>query len=143
MTAEESLEQLFDHLHTINRAIRSGAHIEGVAPITRVQWMILRHLHHKPGSTIGELAQRLDVKPSTMSQMLDRLEKVNLISRSKSAEDSRIRHVSLTATAEGMMHTMWAASRSRLQNAFDQFAPDEQQHLLTLLGRLAGNVTNG
>jgi DNA-binding MarR family transcriptional regulator len=134
------LERLFESLQVINRALRAGSLAEGGWNITRVQWMILRHIRKHSDCTIGELAERLDVRPSTMSQMLDRLEKVDLVMRVPSPTDARVKQIRLTEKGHQVIRQVESVWLSRLRAPFAELTDEEQGMLVELLGKLAANV---
>ncbi|WP_081841383.1 MarR family winged helix-turn-helix transcriptional regulator [Alicyclobacillus macrosporangiidus] len=137
MAGEMSLEVLFEDLQKVNRALRTGSLRQGDLQITRVQWMILRTLRKRPGCPIGQLAEKLDVRPSTMSQMLDRLEKMGWIVRRIGSADSRVRTVDLTPEGERVIRTVESTWLSRLRRPFEMLSEEERVQLVTLFHKLA------
>ncbi|MCY0875492.1 MAG: MarR family transcriptional regulator [Firmicutes bacterium] len=121
----------------INRQLRSGAMAQGGHQVTRLQWQILRYVRHKEGCTIGQLAAHMDVRPSTMSQMLDRLEKQNWVVRTQSTQDSRVRQIALTDEGRALMHTVEMLRQDSLSPALQTLTAQEQETLIDLLTRVA------
>ncbi|MCL6633025.1 MAG: MarR family transcriptional regulator [Alicyclobacillus herbarius] len=145
MTREDDarLERLFESFQAVNSALRKGSLAQGGVNITRVQWMILRHVHKHPGCMVGELAERLNVRPSTMSQMLDRLEKVGYVQREAAEADSRIKQVRLTELGQqgiGQVESIWL---TRLRQPFARLTAEEQDQLTHLMSKLARFVHEG
>ncbi|WP_067932320.1 MarR family winged helix-turn-helix transcriptional regulator [Alicyclobacillus kakegawensis] len=134
------LERLFEAFQVVNRALRKGSLAQGGFNITRVQWMILRHAHRHPGCTVGELAERLDVRPSTMSQMLDRLGKVGYLQREAAPEDSRVKRVHLTELGQQVIREVESIWLTRLSQPFADLTAAEQAQLVELMERLAQSV---
>ena len=64
---------------------------------------------------IGDLAETLNLVPSSMTELLDRAESAGLVERVASPEDGRVTHV--RSTAEG---------RLRLGNAFRELADERR-----------------
>ena len=121
----------------INRHLRSSALQQNGQQITRVQWMILRNLKRTEHCTIGQLAERMNVRPSTMSQMLDRLEKEHWVTRSSAPDDSRVRLVQLTEQGLSFVHSVETIWQERLVAPFMTLTPHEQTTLVELLHKLA------
>ncbi|HMM19169.1 MAG TPA: MarR family transcriptional regulator [Selenomonadales bacterium] len=141
MAHYEMIEHFFSLIQTINRHVRAGQFDQGKHSdflITRVQWMILRYLRRHPGRTIGQLADHLNVRSSTMSQMIDRLEKVGLAYRSTGTTDARARVVSLTDEGINTIHQIEGRFIEALSAPFDELSPEEQRTLVGLLGKLTG-----
>lgn len=63
---------------------------------TRVQWVALYYLGSGSGISQKELADKMDIKESSIVRLIDRMEKEGLLNRSKSTEDRRITHLVLT-----------------------------------------------
>lgn len=99
------------------------------AGLTSRQYLLLLILESSPLRTemrVGELAETLNLVPSSMTELLDRAESAGLVERVGSAHDGRVTQV--RSTAEG---------RRRLRNAFRELA-DERRVLagtaIALLG---------
>jgi DNA-binding MarR family transcriptional regulator len=70
--------------------------------ISSSQWGVLRALHRAEGEGVGalrltDLCDRLLVRPPSVTGVVDRLQRIGLIARAKSAEDQRVKMVRLTA----------------------------------------------
>lgn len=137
MDRREKFDRLQVALQTINRSIRGGFFEQGAHPITRVQWMILQILWRRGDCTIGELAELMDVRSSTMSQMVDRLEKADLAHRTQSPSDSRSRLVALTDEGRSLIRRVQSAWMQKLAEPLEKLSEDEQVGLILLLEKLA------
>ncbi|CAG7645322.1 hypothetical protein PAESOLCIP111_04920 [Paenibacillus solanacearum] len=137
METREMLEHFVTYLQTINRHMRSKAFDQQESPLTRVQWLLLRHLYRKGPCTIGQLAVHLDVRSSTMTQMIDRLEKANFVYRVSSQPDARVRMVGLTEEGNSIIHRTESEWAETLSDAFDQFDAEERQQFLQYMQRLS------
>jgi DNA-binding MarR family transcriptional regulator len=140
----DAVERLADSLQAIQRYLRrhQGARA-GQQALTRVQWMILRQLARSGETTIGQLAEQLDVRPSTMSQMLDRLELTGLVVRRPDIRDGRSRIVRLTTAGEQAVRTLRDVRLKLLEGPFQQLTDEEQTALVNLLGKLASLLPKG
>ena len=74
-------------------------------------------------STVGELAERLQLAQSTVTELVDRAADAGLLRRSQSSQDARITHVHLTR--EGERRLLCAArrleeSRRALRDALEE-----------------------
>ncbi|MCL6625267.1 MAG: MarR family transcriptional regulator [Alicyclobacillus shizuokensis] len=97
-------------------------------------------MYRHPGCTVGELAERLDVRPSTMSQMLDRLEKVGYVQRELAPEDSRVKRVHLTELGQQVVRQVESIWLTRLSRPFARLTASEQEQLVELMEKLAQSV---
>lgn len=130
-------ERFLSAFWRIHRRLRAGTLSQEGYQITRVQWLILRQLKRTEECTIGQLADRMEVRPSTMSQMLDRLEKERWIERVASIEDSRVRLIRLTESGRSFIRSVEGLWRDRLSPALAVLTEKEQATLVDLLARVA------
>ena len=78
-------------------------------------------------ATIGQLAERLALKPHTVSELVDRLEARSLIERQTSEDDRRKVHLIVAAKAELLLEAPSATHREEIRRI--------KPLLLELLGR--------
>lgn len=64
--------------------------------ITYPQYLVLNVLWEEDGRSIGSIANRLDLDPSTITPLVKRLEAAALVTRTRAREDERSVWVSLT-----------------------------------------------
>jgi DNA-binding MarR family transcriptional regulator len=64
--------------------------------ITYPQYLVIAVLTEKDGQTIGEIADRLGLEPSTITPLVKRLEQAGLLARRRNPEDEREVKVSLS-----------------------------------------------
>jgi DNA-binding MarR family transcriptional regulator len=72
-------------------------------------------------STVTELAERLQLAQSTVTELVGRAEETGLVKRERSADDGRIAHLRLTEEGERrLLQAMSsnASERSALRDAF-------------------------
>lgn len=109
--------------------------------VTPVQAHVLLYLQRHGGRVPqNELTDYLQVKPSTMGGVLDRMEEKGLVCRSVSGSDARRRLIHLTEKG--------AEQQALLQQSFLDvekvmalgFTPAEREALLALLNRVLQNL---
>jgi DNA-binding MarR family transcriptional regulator len=140
MENNELLHSFVMNIQSINRYLRSMGSDQAEHTVTRVQWMLLRHLQRNGGCTIGELAEHLDVRSSTMSQMIDRLEKNGMVYRTSIQKDARIKTVVLSEKGREIIQErekLWVDS---LAQPFDSFSTEEKETLLRLMDKLVCHI---
>jgi DNA-binding MarR family transcriptional regulator len=140
MVDKAQLEIFTTHLQKVNRYLRCKTFDNEERSITRVQWLLLRYLYRKPDRTIGQLAAHLDVRQSTMSQMLDRLEKVDLIVRRTDSQDARIKLVELTTAGISFIHQTEETWMEALAEPFANFTAQERHSLVNLMEKLSQHL---
>lgn len=67
--------------------------------VTYPQYLVLNILWEEDGQTIGGIASRLALEPSTITPLIKRLESAGLVTRRRSPDDERLVHVHLTTAA--------------------------------------------
>ena len=89
--------QLCFRLYTAAR-LTTGAYHPYLAPlgITYPQYLVLLVLWENDSLPVNDIAHRLMLETNTITPLLQRMEKVALVKRTKGKEDSRQRIVSLT-----------------------------------------------
>lgn len=142
MNNQEVFELFAAHLQKINRHIRNSKSGLDLKHITRVQWLLLRRLKRKEGCTIGQLADYLNVRSSTMSQMIDRLEKANLVIRENTSDDARVKNVLLTEEGEQLIRQSEDLWIRELSVPFEHFTDEERIQLTSLMEKLVNHLPN-
>jgi len=137
MTQDADITAFAEALQRITRYVRSRTFEDQNRLVTRVQWVLLRTIFRHPGLTVGQLAQRIDVRQATMSQMLDRLEKSSYVERRPSEHDARIKSVFLTKEGNSLIERLEGEWRDSLEAPFARFSPAERRNLVGLMQRLA------
>jgi DNA-binding MarR family transcriptional regulator len=61
----------------------------GLEGITSEHWRVLRHLADGAGHTMGEIAERLEMNPPTLTKLIDKMVGKSLVQRAAGPEDSR------------------------------------------------------
>jgi len=84
----------------------------GLDGVTSDHWRVLRLLADAEGHTMGELAERLQMNPPTLTKLVDRMVGKSLVQRAADFEDSR--RVLVYATDAGL------ALLEELQGKVDQ-----------------------
>jgi DNA-binding MarR family transcriptional regulator len=113
----------------------------------RGQSMVLKALGGQNGLTNSALANLLCVRPATMTNMVNRLEKAGLVERRPDARDQRVSHVTLTEAGldlQDQVQQVWIDFEAQVFQGLDQGELDELRrvfgHIQSNLLQLADNV---
>jgi len=101
--------------------------------LTYPQYLALKALDEAGTLTIGGLAQRLALEPSTITPLIKRLEAAGFVSRTRGAKDERIVEVGLTDRGRTTVADSVCLGEALLTQS--AMSPAE---LMDLKGRLAG-----
>lgn len=101
--------------------------------LTYPQYLALKALDEAETLTIGGLAQRLGLEPSTITPLIKRLETAGFVSRARGARDERVVEVGLTDKGRGAV-----AESACLGEALMTQSAMTPAELMDLKGQLAG-----
>lgn len=105
--------------------------------VTVPQSGVMRVLQRRGALPIGTLAEKLFLKTSTVSGIIDRLERDGMVSRLRgNSGDRRVVHVSLTEQGLELATRLPSTSFDTLRRALDRLTPEEANGLLNTLNRL-------
>lgn len=97
--------------------------------LTPVQMMVMRYLHENPGLCLSDLAKNMSITSSTMSGIVDRMVKANLIVRERLESDRRTIKLSLTTYGEELWQQTNDA-RLQLLEPISNLPEEDILHLL-------------
>jgi DNA-binding MarR family transcriptional regulator len=101
--------------------------------LTMAQFDVLAHVGVSPGLTQQELADSLLVTKGNVCQLLDRMEKGDLIER---RSEGRANRVFLTEQGQELYDRVVPEHEDVIAAKFDGLTPSEQAQLLSLLRKL-------
>ncbi len=99
---------------------------------------VLAQLRPGASRSVGELVAATGQRPSTLTGVLDRLERKGLVRRSVNAADRRSFTIELTSAgvaAAARVHEAFAALDARIHDDLPATATDGFHHVLETLGR--------
>jgi DNA-binding MarR family transcriptional regulator len=107
------------------------------------QWGVLRNLHRAeheglPGLRLTDLSDRLLVRPPSVTGVVDRLERAELVVRDESPTDLRAKHVRLTPKGRHLVERVLTVHGAQMDSVLAGLSPPEQtelHRLLKLLGQ--------
>lgn len=101
--------------------------------------LLLMHLERAPLNRLSrvDLAQRLNVSPSTVTRMTAPLEKIGMVGRQSNPRDARLALVVLTEAGREAVTNARASLEQMAESVFrDRWTEEEIATLAALLGRL-------
>jgi DNA-binding MarR family transcriptional regulator len=105
----------------------------------RGQPRLLHVLWDQEGCTHSELAERLHVRPATVTKMLSRMQEAGFVERHKDAEDHRVSRVYLTAAGRDIQERVHQVWQQLEREALLGFSLEERATLYGLLARVRDN----
>lgn len=107
--------------------------------LTAPQILLLKSIHDRENDsvTIGEIAKDISLSQATVTTILDRLEKRELLFRERSATDKRKVHARLTDQGKRVLSDAPMPLQDQLAEAFNGLQDWEQAMILASLQRVA------
>ena len=108
----------------------------GPGGVTSDHWRVLRHLADEAGHTMGEIAERLEMNPPTLTKLIDRMVGKSLVQRAADPEDSRRVLVYVTDAGLAMLQELQSKvdqHHAALQSLLGERNARQLERLLTML----------
>jgi DNA-binding MarR family transcriptional regulator len=123
----------------LNRNLRKGLKRSGIN-ITR--WRVLAVLNDNGQMNMGQIVEKTIIEQSTVSRIVDQLEREGLARRQTSEEDSRIVEVALTRQGEKAFNEIFPMASKHQEQALQGFTSNEIEKLTHYLERIQNNITS-
>ncbi len=119
---DENVSEIEKYLRKIDHTIRKkGREIITDANITIPQFQALQILIHNESLTIGELSQKMALACSTITDLIDRMEKTELVIRRKSEKDKRVVIVEVLPKGHDILEKVLKKRRAYLKGKMADF----------------------
>ncbi len=132
---------LFVRLAHVSRA-RLAEALEGLG-LSPAEFAVLHHLAEAGASTQLALARALRIHPSNLVAVLDGLEAVGFLVRTRDPDDRRRHQVDLTTAGAAVMRRAQDAAREAERELLEPLGRSERAQLEALLRRLASHSCGG
>jgi DNA-binding MarR family transcriptional regulator len=131
-------EQIAANLSAIRRAMRKPLEAEfAKGDLTVPQTAVMRVVVREPGVMLKDLSRAVSLAHSTVSGIVDRLEKQGLIVRRPDAEDGRTTRIHPSAMVSDFLRKKTAAlSQGPLEAALEQATKEERSRIAEAIERL-------
>lgn len=104
--------------------------------LSLLQAYALTHLFFKGPIKISELCEHMQVSPGAASQMVDRLEKLEMVARTTDAKDRRVRKVVVLEKGERFVQESFTFSQGWLSYLPSNITPEQEAQITTVLSIL-------
>ena len=126
---------------------RAGARIasafgEEMRPLgaTLQIWRVLAALREKDGRRMGDLSQTTSIEVSTLTRLVDNMEKTGLVERRRDGADARVVALHVTAAGRRLTKRILPIAERYEQVALKGFSTQEAGLLKAALRRLYANM---
>jgi len=135
----EKHQELLIALRKVIRAIDlHSKHLSKTSGLTSPQLLIMLEIDKASGVNSSQVAKSVNLSAATVTNILDRLENKNLISRVRNTQDKRKVSLSLTENGKALLLNAPQALQEHFIENFSNLAEWEQSQLLSSMERLAG-----
>ena len=137
LEVDQVLEALV-YLYTESRRITKE--LARRAELTGPQLTVLKLLEGVGDLSLSELSDRIRAQNSTVTGIIDRMEREGLVARSRSTADRRVVHIRLTEKGAEIAREIAVEPMEIFRTAMDSLSPGEMRELLRLLTKVARRV---
>ena len=134
----EKHQELLIALRKVIRAIDlHSKHLSKTSGLTSPQLLIMLEIDKDSGINSSQVAKNVNLSAATVTNILDRLENKNLITRVRSTQDKRKVSLHLTDNGQALLQNAPQALQEHFIANFSSLAQWEQSQLLSSMERLA------
>lgn len=119
---------------------RASKRMVGRIGLTAPQRLAVRFIGRNQGLTLGTLAQLLHLHPGTVTGIVRRLEEEGLVRQTRDADDTRRRHLSLTAKGRRIDRTRKGTVEAAVRRAVGELSAREFTIASRAMDLLARNL---
>jgi DNA-binding MarR family transcriptional regulator len=111
--------------------------------VTVSQCYIMKELGRRGPLTMSALAEAMYLAVSTLTRVVDQLERRGRVTRRRSKDDRRVREVALTPAGAALLRTMEGRIRDSVRGVLDRLSPADRAGLLRGLRQLVRALGDG
>jgi len=108
--------------------------------LTQAQWRALGNLARNQGIRQAQLAEILEIRPITLTRLVDRLQAAGLVERRADPDDRRAQRLFLTDAAEPLIRNLWAQAASVRERAMAGLSAQQREQLIDTLVAMKANL---
>ncbi|WP_249168661.1 MarR family winged helix-turn-helix transcriptional regulator [Alkaliphilus sp. B6464] len=108
--------------------------------VTRVQWIALYYLGKEEVISQKELAEKMNIKESSVARLLDRMERDGLVERVKNENDKRVTNVRLTDKGKQYRIKLLPEGEEFEKLLYKNISDEEMKIFTTVLSKMVSNI---
>jgi len=110
------------------------------ADLTGPQLTVVKLLEQFGDLSLSELSDRIRAQNSTVTGIIDRMERENLVTRERSKEDRRVVYIKLTAKGRELAREIPIEPMEIFKGALESLSAQEMRDLMRIMSKLARRV---
>lgn len=128
---------------TVTASLKKEFVSAGVARVKPAYLGVLISLWRDDGPKVVDLGRSAGLEPSTMTGLLDRMERDGLVFRSADPNDRRVQRIFLTEAGREVRDPIRRVVEKTLEKVFDGISDDDISKTVHFLRRVLANVHGG
>ena len=145
MTKDEEIMGMLRKLNAMSRRSRPphavppppmGEMMPPPPPREHGRGRVLNMLRENGALSQKEIAEKLDIRPQSLSELLVKMESDGFISRRQDKDDKRVIVVALTEKGEEQLVVLRQANREHAEKLFSPLTDEEKDALIAILKKL-------
>lgn len=109
--------------------------------VTGEEWALLLILNTHETLSPRELSQRTLRDPTTVSRLIDRMERKGLVDRIRTREDRRIVDITMTAAGQVLFADLFQIAQALIHCSLEGIAPDDEERVVRVLKQMSENLS--
>ena len=127
----------------VTSALKKGFASAGVEQVKPAYLCALMSLWQEDGLKVIELSKRAGLEPSSMTGLLDRMERDGLVSRTMDPRDRRVLRINLTEIGQQLRESVLNVIDRVITEVFAGITEDDITHTKNLLRHVLANANEG
>ena len=124
----------------VTSALKKGFADAGVEKVRPAYLCVMMSLWKEDGLKVIELGKKAGLEPSTMTGLLDRMERDGLASRTTDPKDRRVLRIYLTETGQNVRNPVLKVIDDVLEDVFAGISKEDISHTKNLLRHVLANA---
>lgn len=134
----DSIVETIIYLYTESRRLTKA--MAANFGLTGPQLTVVKMLESLGDMSLSALSERIRAQNSTVTGIIDRMEREGLVERARSSRDRRVVHIRLTQRGTELARSIPLQPAEILRQALESLDPEESAVLLRILTKLARHV---
>lgn len=134
--SEKFMDRLHSAMEQFKRKMTQEFSAQTKLALTPPQFYMLHLIRQQGKCKMTELADKMEVKPSAITVMIDRLVAHSLVERTHGERDRRVVFIELTERGRDVLAEMEQMRNRIVRRCLDKIEPHEAEQFLTILEKL-------
>jgi len=104
---------------------------------------VLEALYHKGRQTIREISEAVLINTGSITYVIDKLEKKELLKRSYCKEDRRVVYIQITDKGKELMDEIFPQHQEMIEQLFEDITTEEKEIIIDALKRVGKKEMTG